>query len=125
VPVAIRLPAELVVMIELAANVVADITCEASVEVETTLNSPLDPTYPYPCPEPTLSCVVDAYPNEASVVEVLENVLSAVKTLDVYVFGIVVLELMNELMFVFRNDVSRVSAPPVLTRPAPSRLLNV
>ena len=64
--------------------------------------------------------VVDAYPNEASVVDVLENVLSAVNTLDVYVFGIVVDAAMNELMFVFRNDVSSVSAPPVLTRPEPS-----
>ena len=46
-------------------------------------------------------------------------------TLDVYVFGIVVEAAMNELMFVFRNDVSSVSAPPVFVSPAPSRLLNV
>ena len=43
VPVAIRLPAELVVMIELAANVVAANTCVASVEVDTEDTRPFDP----------------------------------------------------------------------------------
>ena len=45
---------------------------------------------------PANSDVVEAYVNEASVVDVLENVLSAVNTLDVYVFGIVVDEWMND-----------------------------
>jgi hypothetical protein len=72
-----------------------------------------------------LSCVVDAYANEASVVDVLENVLSAVNVLAVYVFGIVVDAAMNELVVLFRNVESRVSAPPVFVRPEPSRELNV
>ena len=42
-PVAIRLPAELVVTIELGENVVAENTCEARVDVEVTPNSPFDP----------------------------------------------------------------------------------
>jgi hypothetical protein len=41
--VAIRLPVELVVMIELIGNVVAVNTCEASVDVETVETIPLDP----------------------------------------------------------------------------------
>ena len=49
---------------------------------------------------PANSDVDDAYVNEASVVDVLENVLSAVNVLAVYVFGMVVLPLMNELTFV-------------------------
>ena len=60
VPVAIRLPEELVVTIELGENVVAENTCDASVEVETVLTSPFVPTNAYPCPVPTRSSVVDA-----------------------------------------------------------------
>ncbi len=73
---------------------------------------------------PANSDVDEAYANEASVVDVLENVLSAVNTLVVYVFGIVVLEWMNELIPAFRNVESSVSAPPVFVRPEPSRELN-
>lgn len=50
--------------------------------------------------------------------------LSAVKLLAVYVFGIVVEEWMNELTPAFRKVESSVRAPPVLTSPEPSRLLN-
>jgi hypothetical protein len=74
---------------------------------------------------PANRSVVDAYANEASVVDVLENVLSAVNVLAVYVFGIVVDAAMNELVVLFRNVESRVSAPPVFVRPEPSRELNV
>jgi hypothetical protein len=74
---------------------------------------------------PANSDVVDAYVNEASVVDVLENVLSAVNTLDVYVFGIVVDAAMNELTELFRNVESSVSAPPVLVNPEPSSDVNV
>jgi len=74
---------------------------------------------------PANSDVDDAYVNEASVVDVLENVLSAVNTLDVYVFGIVVDAAMNELIPEFRNVESRVRAPPVFVRPEPRRELNV
>ncbi len=55
----------------------------------------------------------------------LENVLSAVNTLDVYVFGIVVDAAMNELTELFRNVESSVSAPPVFVNPEPSRDVNV
>ena len=60
VPVALRLPDEFVVTIEFGENVVAENTCDASVEVETVLTSPFDPTNAYPCPVPMLSWVVDA-----------------------------------------------------------------
>ena len=69
---------------------------------------------------PNEATVDDAYPNEASVVEVLLNVLSAVNILDVYVFGIVVEEFMNELIEALRAVPSTVSAPPTLDRPEPS-----
>ena len=49
VPVAIRLPDELVVMIELAANVVAENTWDASVDVDTVDTRPLVPMNEYPC----------------------------------------------------------------------------
>jgi hypothetical protein len=39
---------------------------------------------------PIFEIVLDEYPNEARVVDVLENVFRAVNTLDVYVLGIVV-----------------------------------
>ena len=74
---------------------------------------------------PANSDVVDAYVNEASVVDVLENVLSAVNVLAVYVFGIVVDAAINELTELFRNVESSVSAPPVFVRPEPSRDVNV
>lgn len=54
----------------------------------------------------------------------LENVLSAENTLDVYVLGIVVEALMYELIELFRAVESIVSAPPTLDSPEPSRLLN-
>jgi hypothetical protein len=91
---------------------------------------PSEPTYANPCDRfgvnsvPMLATVLEAYANEASVVDVLENVLSAVNTLDVYVFGIVVDEWMNELVVLFRYVESRVRALPVLVSPVPSRLLN-
>lgn len=44
--------------------------------------------------------------------------------LAVYVFGIVVDELMKELIALFCVVESIVSAPPTLDRPSPSRLLN-
>ncbi len=69
--------------------------------------------------------VVDAYANEASVVDVLENVLSAVNVLAVYVFGIVDDAAMNELVVLFRKVVSSVRALPVFVRPEPSSELNV
>ena len=50
--------------------------------------------------------------------------LSAVNTLDVYVFGIVVEAAMYELIELFREVVSSVSAPPTLDSPAPSSELN-
>lgn len=50
VPVAIKLPDELVVIIELAENVVALNTCDASVDVDTVCTSPFDPMNEYPCP---------------------------------------------------------------------------
>ncbi len=68
--------------------------------------------------------VVEAYVNEASVVDVLENVLSAVNTLDVYVLGIVVDALIYELIELFRDVESSVRAPPTLDSPAPSSELN-
>ncbi len=43
--------------------------CEARVDVETTPNSPFDPTYPYPCPDPMLSCVVEAMLNDEYIVD--------------------------------------------------------
>ncbi len=46
------------------------------------------------------------------------------KLLTVYVFGIVVDAAMNELTPAFRKVESSVRAPPVLTSPEPSRLLN-
>ena len=49
VPVAIRLPDELVVIIELAANVVALNTCDASVDVEIDNTNPFEPRYVKPC----------------------------------------------------------------------------
>jgi hypothetical protein len=49
VPVAIKLPDELVVMIELAANVVAENTCPASVDVDTEDTKPFDPMNVNPC----------------------------------------------------------------------------
>jgi hypothetical protein len=45
--------------------------------------------------------------------------------LAVYVFGIVVDEWMKELVELFRNVESRVSAPPVFVRPEPSSDVNV
>ena len=42
--VAIKLPLPLVVTIEFGANVVAENTCDARVEVETTANRPFDST---------------------------------------------------------------------------------
>ena len=45
--------------------------------------------------------------------------------LDVYVLGIVVDELMNELAVLFRNVVSRVSTLDEFSSPEPSRELNV
>jgi hypothetical protein len=71
-----------------------------------------------------LAVVLDAYANEASVVDVLENVLSAVNVLAVYVFGIVVDAAMNEFIELLSAVESTVSAPPTLDRPVPSRLLN-
>lgn len=55
VPVAMMFPAEFVVRMELGENVVAVNTCDERVDVETTPNSPFDPTNPYPCPEPMFS----------------------------------------------------------------------
>ena len=49
VPVAIRLPAAFVVIIELGENVVALNTCDARVDVDTVLTCPFDPVYAYPC----------------------------------------------------------------------------
>jgi hypothetical protein len=50
VPVAIRLPAESVVMIEFGENVVAENICDASVDVDTVDSRPFDPMNEYPCP---------------------------------------------------------------------------
>jgi hypothetical protein len=64
-------------------------TCPASVEVETVLSAPEEPTYEYPCAsEPRLSvpiyaAVADAYANEPRVVEEFVKVWSAV-----HVFGL-------------------------------------
>ena len=55
----------------------------------------------------------------------LENVCRAVKVLDVYVLGIVVEELMYELVVLFRNVVSSVSTLDVFSRPEPSSEINV
>lgn len=91
---------------------------------------PFVPVYANPCVSdgsdraPANSDVDDAYVNEARVVDVFENVLSAVKLFAVYVFGIVVEAAMYELMLLFSVVVSIVSAPPTLDSPAPSRLLN-
>ena len=73
---------------------------------------------------PANRLVDDAYPNEARVVDVFENVLSAVNVFDVYVLGIVVEAAIYELIELLRLVVSRVSAPPLFVRPLPSRLLN-
>jgi hypothetical protein len=73
---------------------------------------------------PIVDRVDDEYPNDPRVVDELENVLSAVNVFAVYVLGIVVEELMNVLVVLFRNVVSRVRAEPVFSRPLPSRLLN-
>ena len=69
VPVAIKLPAEFVVIIELGANVVAENTCDASVEVDTVLTCPLVPVYAYPCDGPVRFSV----PILARVVDELKN----------------------------------------------------
>jgi len=47
--VAIKLPLELVVMMELAGNVLARKTCVARVEVEIVDTSPEEPVYAKPC----------------------------------------------------------------------------
>jgi len=88
------------------------------------------PRYAKPCNRdgrfsvPMLAIVLDAYVNDARVVVVFPKVLSAVNTLDVYVFGIVVDAWMNELIALFCVVVSTVSSPPTFDRPVPSRLLN-
>ena len=64
VPVAIIFPAEFVVRIEFGEKVVAVKICEASVDVDVTPNSPFEPMYPNPCPEPTRSSVVLAVWND-------------------------------------------------------------
>jgi hypothetical protein len=69
-------------MIELGENVCAENICEARVEVETTLNSPFDPTYPYPCPEPIDSCVVEAEVNDPYVVDEKLNLFTPEKKLE-------------------------------------------
>ena len=55
----------------------------------------------------------------------LENVLSAVNVLAVYVLGIVVDEWMKALVVSFRYVEFRVSAPPEFVRPVPSSDVNV
>jgi hypothetical protein len=52
------------------------------------------------------------------------NWLSAVKELAVYVLGIVVDELMYELIELLSAVESTVSAPPTLDRPDPRRLFS-
>ena len=69
--------------------------------------------------------VDDEYPNDPSVVDELENVCRAVNVLDVYVLGIVVDELMYELIALFCTVESIVNTPPVFVRPVPSRDVNV
>ncbi len=49
-PVAIKLPAELVVIIEFGENVVAENICDANVDVDTVDTRPFDPMNEYPCP---------------------------------------------------------------------------
>ena len=71
-----------------------------------------------------LAVVADAYVNDPSVVDELENVFSAVNMFVVYVLGIVVDACMNAFVVLFRNVVSSVSALDVFSNPLPSRLLN-
>ncbi len=85
-------------------------------------SGPLSPANKFRVPKfPT---VPDAYANDASVVDVLLNVLSAVNVFVVYVFGIVVLELTKEFIELFKDVESTVNAPPTFERPVPSKLLN-
>jgi len=107
------------------------VSCEVRIDdVANEYVEPLAPTPRKPVESavrlsvPTLAVVAEAYVNDPSVVDELENVLRATNVLAVYVLGIVVEELMNELVVLFRNVVSRVRALDVLTRPEPRRLLN-
>jgi hypothetical protein len=59
------------------------------------------------------------------VVEEFENVLSAVNAFGAYVFGIVVLLFIYELIALFCAVVSMVKTPPLFVRPVPRREMNV